>query len=182
MPSHEESQNLAVIAEYFTEFWAKGNPNVVDTLCADDFVMNYPMHGARVGKQAVKDMLVELKEVCISPRQPPSPHCISDQLQAFPDLTFRPYQHPLIASGPYVIGRWIGGGTHTGTAFSDLAVGALDEANTGKKMFFSGITIFTLKDGKIVDETGEEGALTALQQLGLVDGPNAGKEARQLYD
>lgn len=76
------------------------------------------------------------------------------------------------------MGRWIGGGTHTGVAFHDLAVGALETPNTGKKIHFSGTTIFTLRDGKIVDETGEEGALTALQQLGLVKGPNPGKEVK----
>ena len=67
MSSQEESQNLAVIAQYFTEFWGKGNADVVDTLCADDFVMNYPMHGVRVGRQAVKEMLLEFKEVCGPP-------------------------------------------------------------------------------------------------------------------
>lgn len=61
-------------------------------------------------------------------------------------------------------------------------MGSLDQPDTGKKMRFSGITIFTLKDGKIVDETGEEGALTALQQLGLVQGPNPGKEVKYLHE
>lgn len=102
--------------------------------------------------------------------------------QAFPDISFRPYQHPFIASGPYVVGRWIGGGTHTGPAFYDLAVGALESPNTGKKIYFSGTTIFTLREGKIVDETGEEAALTALQQLGLVKGPNPGKEVKYLHE
>ena len=102
--------------------------------------------------------------------------------QAFPDISFHVYQHPLIASGPYVVGRWIGRGTHTGTAFHDLAVGALDKPNTGKKMHFSGTSTFTLKDGKIVDETGEEGALTALQNLGLVQQPNPGKEVQYLHE
>ena len=88
----------------------------------------------------------------------------------------------MIASGPYVVGRWIGGGTHSGGAFSDLAVGELASPNTGKKMYFSGTTIFTLEGGKIVDETGEEGALTALQQLGLVKGPNPGKEVKYLHE
>lgn len=81
-----------------------------------------------------------------------------------------------------MIGRWIGGGTHTGVAFDDLAVGKLDKPNTGKKIHFSGITIFTLKHGLIVDETGEEGALTALQQLGLIPQPNAGKEVKYLHE
>lgn len=81
-----------------------------------------------------------------------------------------------------MVGRWIGGGTHTGVSFRDLAVGTLETPNTGKKINFSGTTIFTLRDGKIVDETGEEGALTALQQLGLVKGPNPGKEVSYPYE
>lgn len=79
-----------------------------------------------------------------------------------------------------MVGRWIGGGKHTGVAFDDLAVGKLDKPNTGKEVYFSGTTIFTLQNGKIVDEIGEEQALTALQQLGLVSCPNPGKEIR--YD
>ncbi|KAK9245851.1 polyketide cyclase SnoaL-like domain-containing protein [Lipomyces tetrasporus] len=117
------------------------------------------MHRPRKGKEAAKSMLSEFKE-------------------AFPNISFRAYQHPLIAEGPYVVGRWIGGGKHTGAAFDDLAVGTLASPNTGKEMYFSDTTIFTLPDGKIVDETGEEGALIVLQQLGLVQGPNPGKEVR----
>lgn len=49
-----------------------------------------------------------------------------------------------------------------------MTVGGLETANTGKEIRFSGTTIFTLKNEKIVEETGEEGALTALQQLGLI--------------
>ena len=49
-------------------------------------------------------------------------------------------------------------------------------------MHFSGTTIFTLEGGKIVDETGEEGALTALQQLGIVKGPDPGKEMKYLHE
>lgn len=49
-------------------------------------------------------------------------------------------------------------------------------------MHFSGITIFTLREGKIIDETGEEGALTALQNLGLVALPTPGKAVQYLYE
>jgi hypothetical protein len=41
-------------------------------------------------------------------------------------------------------------------------------------MYLSGMTIFTLKDGKIVKEIGEEGALTGLQQLELLPEPAGG--------
>ncbi|KAK1241398.1 hypothetical protein MKX08_001372 [Trichoderma sp. CBMAI-0020] len=156
-----EQQNKAVVAKYFEQYWVKGNVSVVDELCSDDFVMSYPNHGPRHGKEGAKKMLTEFMEV-------------------FPDLTFRSYQTPLIAEGDYVAAQWIGGGTHTGRAFDDLVVGKLDKANTGKKIHFSGISIFTLKNGKIVREIAEEGGLTVLQQLGLVPQPNSGKEI--VYD
>lgn len=64
MPTPEETTNLQVISEYFAEFWGKASPEIVDKLCADDFVINYPMHGPRHGKEAAKKMLAEFKEVC----------------------------------------------------------------------------------------------------------------------
>ena len=42
------------------------------------------------------------------------------------------------------------------------------------------MTIFTLKNGKIVKEIGEEGGLTALQQLDLVAQPKGSRKA--FYD
>lgn len=95
-------------------------------------------------------------------------------------MTFRAYQTPLIAEGDYVAAQWVGGGTHTGRAFDDLTVGELKTPNTGKKIHFSGMTIFTLKNGKIVREIAEEGGITVLQQLGIVTPPKPGKEI--VYD
>ena len=43
---------------------------------------------------------------------------------AFPDLGFAGVGE-LIAEGDYVVGRWKGGGTHTGPAFDDFVVGSL---------------------------------------------------------
>ncbi|KAL7911920.1 SnoaL domain-containing protein [Trichoderma velutinum] len=163
MPSLEE-RNKAVVSEYFEEYWVKGNVNVVDELCSDDFLQSYPNHGPRHGKEGAKAMLRELWSYN----------------KAFPDLTFRAYQTPLIAEGDYVAAQWVGGGTHTGRAFDDLTVGELKTSNTGKKIHFSGMTIFTLKNGKIVREIAEEGGITVLQQLGLVTPPNPGKEI--VYD
>lgn len=34
----------------------------------------------------------------------------------------------------------------------NLPAGALNKPNTGKKMYFSGITIFTINEGKILNE------------------------------
>lgn len=95
----------------------------------------------------------------------------NEESQAFPDISFKllsPF--PVIAEDDYVVARWFGGGKHTGEAFFDFPVGSLPQANSGKEMRFSGTTVFTLKDGKIVEEIGEESALSALQQLGLIQG------------
>jgi predicted ester cyclase len=88
------------------------------------------------------------------------------KMRLFPDLNFWGVGE-LIAEGNRVVGRWDGGGTHTGPAFKDLLVGALPAAS-GRKMRFTGTTVFLIENGKIVEEIGEEGALTALQQLELV--------------
>jgi hypothetical protein len=71
-----------------------------------------------------------------------------------------------IAEGDYVVGRWDGGGTHMGPAFDALPMGSLP-AHSERKMLFTGTTVFRIENGTIVEEIGEEGALTALQQLGL---------------
>jgi predicted ester cyclase len=73
----------------------------------------------------------------------------------------------LIAEGDYVVGRWDGGGTHSGPAFSDFLAGGLP-ANTGRKMHFTGVTVLRLKAGKIVEEIGLDDGVTALTQLGLL--------------
>lgn len=58
-----QERNKQVVARYSEEFWGKCNPDIVDELCSDDFVSNYPMHGRRQGKIEAKKMLLEFKEV-----------------------------------------------------------------------------------------------------------------------
>ena len=91
---------------------------------------------------------------------------MTDFRKAFPDLNFWGAAD-LIAEGDYVVGRWEGGGTHSGPAFSDFLVGSLPAA-TGRKMHFTGTTVLKLKDGKIIEEIGLDDGVTALQQLGLI--------------
>lgn len=82
-------------------------------------------------------------------------------------VTIRPgTDHPNRAARS-VVGRWEGGGTHTGAAFSDFPVGALPAA-TGRKMRFTGTSVLRVVDGKITEEVGLDDGLTALQQLGLI--------------
>jgi predicted ester cyclase len=85
--------------------------------------------------------------------------------EAFPDLNFWSAAD-LIAEGDYVVGRWEGGGTHTGPAFSDFLAGSLPAAS-GRMMRFIGTTVLRVENGKIAEEIGLDDSVTALQQLGI---------------
>ena len=91
---------------------------------------------------------------------------MTDFRTAFPDLNFWGTAD-LIATGDYVVGRWEGGGTHTGPAFGDFLIGALPAA-TGRRMHFTGVTVLRVQGGKIVEEIGLDDGVTALMQLGLL--------------
>ncbi|HXP07845.1 MAG TPA: ester cyclase [Acidobacteriaceae bacterium] len=86
--------------------------------------------------------------------------------KAFSDLNFWGAAD-LIAEGDYVVGRWEGGGTHTGPAFSDFLIGLLPAA-TGHKMHFTGTTVLRIENGKIAQEIGLDDGVTALTQLRLI--------------
>lgn len=144
--------NKALVERWFKAFWGiPADLNIIEELLAPNGLVHYPMHGPIRGRAAVRKMMTEFRE-------------------AFPDLNFWGTS-PLIAEGDYVVGRWDGGGTHTGPAFSDLPVGKLPAAS-GKKIRFTGTSVFRIENGKIAEEIGEEGALVALQQLDLVSQPN----------
>lgn len=140
--------NKEIVAHWFEAAWGERYmPEVIDELAAPDIMMQYPLHGRQMGSAAIIQMLNRLRE-------------------AFPDLKFR-VVGDLIAENDYVVGRWEGGGTHTGPAFSDLPAGSLPE-NSGKTIRFTGITTFKVINGKILEEIGEEDALKAGLQLGVV--------------
>lgn len=144
----KESANKAIVGRWFTEFWGKTcNLAIVDELAAPDMLLQYSLHEPRRGCEDIKAFM-------------------SDFRAAFPDLNFWGAAG-LIAEGDYVVGRWEGGGTHTGPAFSDFLVGSLPAA-TGRKMHFTGTTVLRLENGKIVEEIGLDDGVTALQQLDLI--------------
>jgi predicted ester cyclase len=140
--------NKAIIGRWFTQFWGERyNPDVVDELAAPDMLLQYSLHAPRRGRDDIKAFMADFRA-------------------AFPDLHFWGAAE-LIAEGDYVVGRWQGGGTHTGPAFSDFLIGSLPAA-TGRKMRFTGTTVLRIKDGKIAEEVGLDDGVTALQQLGLI--------------
>jgi len=146
MPDLEN--NKAIVARWFTEFWGETcNLAVVDELAAPDMLLQYSLHEPRRGRADIKAFMTDFR-------------------RAFPDLNFWGTAD-LIAEGDYVVGRWEGGGTHSGIAFSDFLAGSLP-ANTGRRMRFTGTTVLKVVDGKIVEEIGLDDGVAALTQLGLL--------------
>lgn len=140
--------NKEIVGRWFKEFWGNPwNPEIVDKLAAPDMLLQYSLHAPRRGRDDVRAFMVAFRD-------------------AFPDLNFWGTAD-LIAEGDYVVGRWEGGGTHTGPAFDDFLVGALP-ARSGRKMRFTGTTVLRVTGGRIAEEVGLDDGATALQQLGIL--------------
>jgi predicted ester cyclase len=144
----KQEDNKAIVGRWFTDFWGKTcQLSIVDELAAPEMLLQYSLHEPRRGRDDIKAFMIDFRN-------------------AFPDLNFWGTAD-LIAEGDYVVGRWEGGGTHTGPAFSDFLIGSLPAA-TGRKMRFAGTTVLRLQNGKIVEEIGLDDGVTALTQLGLL--------------
>jgi predicted ester cyclase len=141
-------ENKAVVGRWFTEFWGPDfNPGVIDELAAPDIRFEYSLHAPCRGRDEVRAFATKFRS-------------------AFPDLAFGGTAD-LIAEGDYVVGQWIGGGTHTGEAFDDMPIGALPD-RSGKTMRFTGTSVLKVVDGLIAEEVGLDDGVTVLQQLGLI--------------
>jgi len=144
----KETSNKEIVGRWFAAFWGNPwDPAIIDELAAPNILLQYSLHAPRRGRKDVKAFMQGFRE-------------------AFPDLSFSGAAD-LIAEGDYVVGRWQGGGTHTGPAFGDFLAGSLPAAS-GKKMHFTGTTVLRVENGKIVEEIGLDDGVTALQQLGLM--------------
>jgi predicted ester cyclase len=143
-----EQDNKAVVGRWFDGFWGNPwNPQIIDELAAPDMLLQYSLHAPRRGRQDVRNFMMDFRA-------------------AFPDLKFWGAAD-LIAEADYVVGRWEGGGTHTGPAFSDFLAGSLPPAS-GRKMHFTGTTVLRVENGKIAEEIGLDDGVTALTQLGIL--------------
>ena len=144
----KETSNKEIVGRWFTGFWGNPwNPAIIDELAAPNILLQYSLHAPRRGREDVRAFMKGFRE-------------------AFPDLGFSGVAD-LIAEGDYVVGRWEGGGTHTGPAFSDFLAGSLPAAS-GRKMRFTGTTVLRVENGKIAEEVGLDDGVMALQQLGLM--------------
>jgi predicted ester cyclase len=140
----EQGRRRALVRGVWGNPW---NPQIIDELAAPDMLLQYSLHAPRRGRRDVRSFMLDFRA-------------------AFPDLKFWGAAD-LIAEGDYVVGRWEGGGTHTGPAFSDFLVGSLPAAS-GRKMHFTGTTVLRVENRMIAEEVGLDDGVTALTQLGIL--------------
>jgi len=90
-----EQDNKAIVGRWFDGFWGNPwKPEIIDELAAPDMLLQYSLHAPRRGRDDVRNFMMVFRA-------------------AFPNLNFWGAAD-LIAEGDYVVGRWEGGGTHTG--------------------------------------------------------------------
>lgn len=137
-------ENKALIRRYFEAIDAAckdGNAEVLDEFLAPDFVTHTPF-----------------------PRMPPTREGAKQIFMAF--VASAPGSHvveDLIAEGDKVVGRITANGTHEGEL--------LGIQRTGKEIQMTGMTIWRIADGKIVEHWSEMNVLSLLQQLGAIPPP-----------
>jgi steroid delta-isomerase-like uncharacterized protein len=129
-----------IIARRFIQVWGQGNLDTLDELAASNLSVYYPLLNEPIyGPKAFKQHLMKAHS-------------------AVPDATIKILDE--IAEGDKVVVRWTVHGTHLGVF--------LGIPPTGQQLTWTGITIYRIADGKIVEERGEEDALGLMQQLGVI--------------
>ncbi len=141
-PGDPES-NKATVMRYVDEAWNRQNLDVLDEVMHADIVTHEPITGRTLpGREGRKQ-------------------AIKIYVSAFPDLHSSP--NHLIAEGDKVALHWTATATHQG----DL----MGTPPTGKKVKWSGVTIFRLADGKIAEMWWVWDTLGLLQQIGAIPAP-----------
>lgn len=141
-----KAENKA-IARRFIQAWNAGGQNIVDELAAPDIVVFYSHFAEPVqGAEGFKQILTQT-------------------FTSFPDLKITP-EEPII-EGDQAVVRWTYRATHQqGEIFSI--------SPSGKQIEVSGITIYRIANGKVIEERGVVDNLSLMFQLGAV--PASGPE------
>ena len=129
-----------LVQRFFAEVFNQQRTDSAAELLAADFVAHHPAFpdGIR-GPEGIMHMVAMFRA-------------------GFPDLHYTPQD--LIAEGEKVAMRWRASGTHQGRF--------LDVAPTGKRMAITGIDIFRVADGQIVEAWVNSDFLSLMQQIGAI--------------
>ncbi len=130
--------NKALVRRFYEEVWNRGNVEVADEIFAE----NYERHDLRPGN-ALPGPAGQMK-------------IAADFRAAFPDL--RMTIDLIVAEGDMVVARWTTEGTNTGQ-WGDVPP-------NGKPARFSGVNIFRIAHGKVVELWNHRDDLGVMQQLG----------------
>jgi steroid delta-isomerase-like uncharacterized protein len=134
------AEENAAIGRRWTEDALDGhNLDLLDEFVAEDLVHHAGLFVDEIGREALKADLAAL-------------------IEAFPDVRFT--ADVVVASEDRAAVRWTGRGTHQGE-FQGLAP-------TGRPVVFTGINVYRIACGQIVEGWSEPDALGLLQQLGVV--------------
>ena len=128
----------ALIRRFYEEVWNKGNLDAADTIFADDYVR----HDLRPGNPL--------------PGPAGQKKIAADFRAAFPDLHMT--IDVIVAEGDIIAARWTTEGTNTGQW------GSIPP--TGKRAKFSGVNIFRIANGRVVEIWNHRDDLGVMQQLG----------------
>ena len=132
-------QNKAIVRRFYDEVLNKGDFEVVDELCAPNFVDHTAPHSVDPGIEGIKQQIAIYRG-------------------AFPDLHVTVEE--MVAEGDTVVSRTTTRGTHNG----DL----MGMAPTGKQVAVRGLDLVRLTDGKAVEVWHHDEDLAMLQQLGVI--------------
>jgi steroid delta-isomerase-like uncharacterized protein len=131
------------IARRFVQVWGKGELDIIDELASPELSVYYPSFPQGIKGSAVfKQKLTDFRSV------------LTDA-----DLQIEEE----IAEGDKVVIRWSYSGIHQGNIAG--------VPGTGKRIKWTGITIYRIADGKVVEERGEENHLSLLRQIGVLPEP-----------
>ena len=134
-----ETDNKRLVRDFYEEVWNRGNTAVAMEVFADDYVRH------------------DLRPTDAVPGGAGQAKIAADFRAAFPDLVFTP--ELILADGDLVAARWTASGTHRGRW------GAVEP--TGKHVEFSGVNIFRVEGGKVVEIWNHRDDLGLMQQLGV---------------
>ena len=134
--------NKALVCRYLEQILNRGNLAAADELLAPGYINHALPPGMPPGRESAKWVHAMIRA-------------------AFPDFHYT--IEDLIAVGDRVVVRGTGRGTHRGALFSIPP--------TGRPVAITGIHIFRLAEGAIVEHWGNQDDLGMLQQLGVIPGP-----------
>ena len=131
-------QNRSLVRRFYDQVWNRGNVDVANEVFAEDYVRH------------------DLRPTQALPGGAGQAKIAADFRAAFPDL--RMVVDLILAEDDLVAARWTTEGTHSG------AWGG--RPPTGKHATFSGVNIFRIRDGKVVELWNHRDDLGLAQQLG----------------